>query len=133
MARVHGLDKAIWLLNHDALPQILALGTSGYAANIWQPSAADGMPDRLYGRPVFFTEYCSSLGDLGDIVLCNFSEYLLGNYQGITNASSIHVRFEQSEEAFKFTKRNDGRPWWTSVLTPKNGSTKSPFVTLEAR
>jgi HK97 family phage major capsid protein len=133
MARVHGLDKAIWLLNHDALPQILALGTSGYAANIWQPSAAEGMPATLYGRPVFFTEYCSALGDLGDIVLCNWSEYLVGNYQGVTNASSIHVRFENSEEGFKFTKRNDARPWWTSVLTPKNGSTKSPFVTLEAR
>ena len=55
----------------------------------------------------------------------------LADLQG---ASSIHVRFIEHEQTFKFWMENDARPWWTAALTPKYSSdTLSPFVTLATR
>jgi hypothetical protein len=87
----------------------------------------------LYGKPVIVTDKAAALGDAGDIMLINWSEYLVGTYGSEESAESIHVRFEYNESAFKFYKANDGRGWWKSVLTPKAGSTKSPFIILGAR
>jgi HK97 family phage major capsid protein len=90
------------------------------------------MPTSLLGRPIFYTEYLPTLGSAGDVLLCNWSQYIEGTYQPLQSAESIHVRFVNNERAFRFTMRNDGAPWWRSVLTPKNGSTLSPYVTLAA-
>lgn len=131
MARCYNLEQASWLMTRDAIPQLLALGNGDN--NVWQASSVVGMPSTLYGLPVYFSEYAGALGDLTDIALVNWNEYLTGTYQGMESENSIHVRFENNENAFRFTKRNDGRPWWSSVLTPKFGTTKSPFITLAAR
>lgn len=135
-ARCWGFNRAVWLANYDCLPTLAQMkqtvGASGVPA--WQASARDGEPDRLWGRPIYFTEYTETVGTNGDIVLANFSEYLEGEYQPLQNAESIHVRFLNHERAFKFWMRNDGRGWWRSALTPKKGAnTLSPFVTLATR
>lgn len=134
-ARCFQYQNAIWLANHDVLPQLILLnqtiGTAGVP--VWMPSARDGEPDRLLGRPIFFSEYLKTVGDLGDVLLGNFAEYLEGSYQPMQSAESVHVRFEYHERTFKFFLRNAGAPWWDTVLTPKNGATLSPFVTLAAR
>lgn len=135
-AQCWGYQDAIWLYNHDCLPQLMQLvmtiGTSGVP--MWQNSAREGEPDMLLGRPAFPTEYCATLGTTGDILLCNWSQYLEGIYQPLQSAESLHVRFEYNERAFRFTMRNDGRSWWRSALTPKKSSTTlSPFVKLDAR
>ena len=129
-------ENAIWLANHDTYPQLgdlnQAIGTGG--TNVWQPSIIEDRPDMLLGRPIFFTEYCQTLGDKGDIVLGNWSQYLEGVLQPMQSAESMHVRFLNHERTFKFWLRNAGLPWWTSALTPKNSTvTLSPFVTLAAR
>jgi len=134
-ARVYGLDRAIWLANHDCRPQLakcsIAVGTAGVL--LYQPSERDGFPDFLWGRPVFYTEFCKTVGTAGDIILANFYEFLEGLYQPMRQDESIHVRFLQLERTFRFYERNCGAPWWRSALTPKNGSTLSPFVTLATR
>jgi hypothetical protein len=33
------------------------------------PSAREDAPDMLFGRPLFFTEYCDTLGDEGDLLI----------------------------------------------------------------
>jgi len=131
-ARCYGFKNAIWLCNMDAMGQIAALndGTN----NIWMPSAQSDVPDRLLGQPIFFTTYTETLGDAGDILLCNFTQYLEGTYMPLQTAESIHVRFLAHETCFRFSMRNDGRSWWHSALTPRKGaSTISPFVGLAAR
>lgn len=135
-ARVWGYNNAIWLANHDTLPQLMTLsysiGTSGVL--VWQPSATPDKPDMLLGRPIYFTEFCKTLGDAGDILCCNFGEYLEGTYSPVQGAESIHVRFVNHERTFKFWTKNAGSPWWSSAMTPKNStSTLSPFVGLAAR
>jgi len=135
-ARCWRYQDAIWLYNHDCLPQLMQLvmqiGTSGVP--MWQTSAREGEPDMLLGRPAFPTEFCPTVGDAGDILLGNWSQYLEGTLQGLESAESMHVRFEYNERTFRFLMRNDGRCWWRSYLTPKKSSaTLSPFVYLNAR
>lgn len=134
-SRCYGYENAVWMANPDVLPALSVMNISVGVAGIpaWQPSAREGAPDMLLGRPLIFTTAAKSLGTKGDIVLANWNEYLEGLYQPLQTAESIHVRFLENERAFKFSMRNDGRPWWTSVHTPENGATLSPFVTLAAR
>ena len=134
-ARMWGYGNAIWMANQDVLPQLMQMNQTVGVAGVpaWQPSAREDVPDLLFGRPLFLTEFCQSVGTVGDIVCANWSQYLEGTYQPIESAESIHVRFVNHERAFKFWTRNDGRPWWNTALTPKHGSTLSPFVTLATR
>lgn len=131
-----GYGNAIWLANPDCMPQLaklsVAVGVGG--SIVYQFSMQDDVPDRLLGRPIFYSDHMSTVGDLGDIACVNLGEYLEGEYEPESMADSTHVRFIQHERTFKFWKRNDGRPWWTAALTPKKGSNqRSPFVTLQAR
>lgn len=135
-SRSWGFAQAVFLANHDARPQLATLsipiGTAGVL--LYQPSRGEGFPDMLWGRPVFYTEYASTIGDEGDIMLVNWSQYLEGTYQPLQSAESVHVRFVNHERAFKFWLRNAGAPWWRSALTPaKSAATLSPIVTLAAR
>ncbi len=135
-ARCWGYDKAVWLANHDTMPQLMllnqAVGTGGLP--VWQPSAREDHPDMLLGRPLYFSEYAKTLGDQGDLILANWEEYLEGTYQPMAQEESVHVRFVNHERAFKFYLRNAGLPWWKSALTPVYSSAKlSPFVVLDSR
>lgn len=135
-ARSWGFGNAIWMAHHDTRPQLMKLvittGTGGVL--IYQPSDREGFPDMLLGRPIFYSEYMSTVGDAGDIALVNWTQYLEGLYQPLESAESVHVRFVNHERTFKFWLRNAGAPWWRSALTPAKGSnTLSPIVTLAAR
>ena len=133
-ARCWRYPEAIWLANQTTRPQLRALsrviGTGGAVVSYFEQS--DGQ-ERLDGRPIFFTEHAATLGTVGDLILGVWSQYLEGSYQPMQQAESIHVRFVEHERAFKFWLRNDSAPWWSSVLTPKNGDTLAPFVTLATR
>ncbi len=134
-SRCWGYGNAVWIANHDCLPQLMSIvfpGTLG-GFPIWQVSARENHPDTLFGRPLVLTEYAKTIGDLGDIILADWSQYMEGTYKPLRSAESMHVRFLEHEMAFKFWIENDGRGWWRSALTPKNGSTLSPFITLAAR
>jgi HK97 family phage major capsid protein len=135
-SRCWGYSKAIWIANHDTMPQLMlmnqAVGTGG--APVWQPSAREDHPDLLFGRPLIFSEFAKTLGTVGDVILANWSEYLEGTYEPLQSAESIHVRFVNHERTFKFWLRNAGQPWWKAALTPKNSTnTLSPFVVCATR
>ena len=140
MARCWQYDKAVWLYNHDCLPQLMQLyfnpagASNALAVPVWQPSAREKEPDLLFGRPAFATEFCQTVGTTGDIILCVWQEFLEGTYEPLNAAESIHVRFVNHERTFKFWLRNAGRSWWRSALTPRrSASTLSPFVALQSR
>lgn len=128
-------SNQVWLANHDVIPQLATLsfvsGTGG--TPFWWGSAREGFPAQLLGKPIYFTEFCETLGTAGDLILADWSEYTVATLEGVKSAESMHVRFLNHERAFKFWMRNDGRSLWRSPLTPKKGATKSPFVTLATR
>lgn len=135
-SRCWGYGRAVWLYNHDCLPQLRSLvqviGAGGASVPYFQVDA-DGN-STLDGRPAFATEFTKTLGTVGDLVLGNWSQYLEGILTGMNQAESVHVRFLNHERTFKFWMENDGRCWWRSALTPKNSTnTLSPFITLATR
>ena len=135
-SRCWSYGKAIWLANHDTLPELATMaqvvGTGGLPA--WQPSAREDHPDMLMGRPLIFSEYPKTVGTKGDLILGVWKEYLEGQYQPMQQEESIHVRFIEHERTFKIWVRNGGAPWWKESLRPKQSTqTLSPFVVLDDR
>lgn len=130
--------RSVWLCNQDTIPQLftmtLNVGTGG--APVFLPAnGAAGRPySTIFGRDILFIEQADTLGQKGDIVLADPSQYLLIDKGGIQAASSIHVQFIYDETCFRFVYRVDGEPLWNAALTPYKGTnTVSPFVTLNAR
>jgi HK97 family phage major capsid protein len=89
----------------------------------------------LMGRPVVPVEACSTLGDVGDIILVDLSQYMaLTKGNDIKTDVSMHLYFDQGMQAYRFTFRVAGQPWWGSTISPQFGtSTRSWAVALAAR
>lgn len=140
-SRLYKKDGAFWLINQDVFPQLpmlsIAAGTGGVPVYLPANGLAGAPYGTLLGLPVYFCEHCDTVGDQGDIILGQWSQYLIGQKSGadvVDYASSIHLRFDYDEQVFKFTTRIDGQPWWKGPLyTPYSANTLSPFVVLDAR
>lgn len=134
--RCWGYEQAVWLANMDALNFIEQLhiesdNNAGILKMTGESMINGEFVRTIKGRPLYYTEYMPGVADASCLLLANFSQYLEGVYQAPQSAESVHVRFENHERVFKYWLRNDGRPWWKTVLTPKRGAnTLSPFVTL---
>lgn len=138
-SRMHPRSKsnAVWYINTDVTPQLYALalsvGTGGMPMYMGPGSLPNSPSGALLGRPVVETEFNPTLGDAGDIVLADMSQYALID-KDVQAASSIHVQFLTDQTAFRFVYRCDGQPKMAAPLTPYKGSnTLSPFVALGAR
>jgi HK97 family phage major capsid protein len=130
--------NAVWFINQAVEPELHKLnlggGTagSGVILTYMPPGGLSASPyGTIYGRPVIPIEQCAALGTTGDIILADFSEYVMIEKGGMQSASSIHVRFVNDETTFRFVMRVDGQPAWNAPLTPYKGTgTLSPFVVL---
>ena len=130
--------NAIWVINQDCEPQLnamsLAVGTGGVPVYLPAGGASVSPYSTLFGRPVVPIEQCPTVGDTGDIMLCDFSKYKAIDKGGMQSDVSIHVRFIYDESVFRFVYRFDGQPVLSSAITPYKGTnTLSHFVKLDAR
>jgi HK97 family phage major capsid protein len=126
---------AVWLIHPDAENQLPAM-VIGTQPVYMPPGGMRQTPwGTLLGRPVIPHQVCNTLGDLGDLMLVDFGQYLAAvKTGGVRLNVSIHLWFDQDIQAFKFTMRVAGQPYLSAPITPRSGSTTmSPFVTLEAR
>lgn len=128
ISRCYRSQNAVWMINPTVIPQLITMTEAGTGSALVQTGS--GGQFTLLGRPVHITEHLPALNTEGDVMLVNWSEYLEGELEAMQFASSVHVRFVEHERAMKFYQRNDGKCWWTAPLTPANGSTISPIVTL---
>jgi HK97 family phage major capsid protein len=136
---VRSAVNSVWLVNMDTLPQLWNLTMAQGNVSLFRPPGVDG-PNMgspfgtLLGRPVIPIEQAGTLGDLGDIMLVDLSQYLLIQKDGRRGESSMHVRFIYDEMTFRWVWRVDGMPAWNKALTPAKGTnTLSPFVLLAPR
>jgi HK97 family phage major capsid protein len=137
--RIRNRESATWIINQECLPQIfsmaLVVGTGGAPA--YMPAGGlSGKPyDTLLGLPMIVSESASKLGDVGDIILADLSDYIGIDKGGLQSDSSIHVRFVYDESCFRFRYRFNGTPYTNSVLASKANSsfTTSPYIALAAR
>jgi len=122
--------NTVWIANPSILPQLMALATTSVNWVALDQGATKKNPTRLFGMPLVFTEKAQALGTSGDIALCDLSYYLIGDRSGLRVDVSKEYRFVTDETTWRFVKRVDGQPWVDSEMTPKHGSTLSPFVVL---
>jgi len=132
LARFKGnLSRAKWLINQSTLPSICKLmdENDNY---IWHPgtagSIASAIPGTLYGIPIVITEKAPLVAEQGGIMLVDFGFYLIGDRQGLAIDESMHYKFRNDKKCWRVVKRVDGQPWLDSPITPRKGSTLSPFV-----
>lgn len=139
--------RSTWLMHQDVwalLPLISFRDVGAYPSTAtgtavpayMPPSGISGAPfGTLYGRPIKLLEAMETIGDLGDIALVDMSAYRAVTKAGGTRVdTSIHLKFDTDETVFRFIFRLAGAPWWSSTISPRDGSnTRSPFVTLESR
>jgi HK97 family phage major capsid protein len=132
----------IWLVNQELMPSLMTLtipiGTAGALANLYQFPGMGATPGSqqgtMLGKPVYFIEQCQALGTVGDIILFNPDEYIIGDKGGINAASSIHVQFVTDQTAFRWTYRINGQPIWAKYITPFKGTNYlSPYISLATR
>jgi len=130
----------VWLINPDVEPDLLSLyapgdntTSIGVGTAYMPPGGLSQSPyATLLGKPMIAVEYMQTLGTSGDIMLADLDQYLLiDKASGVDIKTSIHLKFDYGETAFRCIFRTNGQPKWTSSLTPFKGSnTLSPFVVL---
>lgn len=90
--------------------------------------------DTLLGRPVVYDEFVASKGSKGDILLADFSEYLLIKKGEERKDWSMHVAFLTDEQVFRIVMRVNGKPMRNNTYSVRNSTNKrGAFVTLGAR
>lgn len=128
-------QNAVWLASLSCMEQLelltINVGTGGAPVSMVS-IGADGIT-RLRGRPLIYTEQCQAVGTVGDLILVSFPTYLVAETDYTSVDSSIHIRFDYNETAFRVVKTIDAQPWWRSTLTLKNSWEVAPIITLAAR
>ena len=132
------VNRAVWLISQSVWPELfnlsIGVGTGGSALFV-PPGGISAAPyGTLMGRPVIPVEYMPAVGTVGDIMFVDLGEYQAITKGGIAADQSMHVRFINGEQTFRFIWRIDGQSKWNSALTPFNaGDTQSPFIALTTR
>lgn len=120
--------RGVWVMNITVLPQLVQLDDGTNV--VWIPNAREGIPITLFGMPVLFTDKTPALGTEGDVILADWSYYVLGDRQKLAIAASEHFAFTSGLITIRFTHRIDGQPWLDGPVYIDDTNTISPFVVL---
>ena len=97
--------NAIWSMHPDVAAELPEMYLSGAHTDRYIYMPEDGIYsvgyDRLFGREIIESDYCSTLGTKGDVLYWNPFEYLEISKGGIETAASIHVAFDTAQMAFR--------------------------------
>ena len=141
-ARLHPncWKNAIWIGSQTIIPQLLSMtmsiGTGGTHINAIQQTPVlkeDSGRFFLLGKEVFFTEKVPALGNKGDLLLIDPSQYALGLRKDVLIEKSSAVHWNSDKTAYRVILRGDGLGTWNDAVTPKNGDSLSFAVTLAER
>ena len=133
-ARMHPahLNNAIWIANPSTLPQLLSL-TLGSNSAFTPMLVRDGSRYYLLGNELLLSEKVPTLGDQGDLVFVDLSQYGVGLRKEISLDRSQHVGWHSDQSHYRVLLRADGQSLLNVALTPKHGVALSWVVALEAR
>jgi HK97 family phage major capsid protein len=132
--------KAVWVMVNNLFSYLVQLADSSGRVT-YVPNVGTGYGDAklatgtllLFGRPVLFTERLNALGTAGDVLLADFSKYIVADTGTLEIAASDQYAFNTNQITFRIIKRTDGQPQIDAPFTQQDGTTKiSPFVALSA-
>jgi HK97 family phage major capsid protein len=120
----------VWSMPQSAIVYLGQL-TDPEGHYIWKPGAVDGFAGTLLGYPVRWNNRSPAFGTKGDILLADWTYYLIKDGSGPFVAASEHVKFTQNKTVIKIFWNVDGAPWLNSPIKEENGYEVSPFVGLD--
>jgi HK97 family phage major capsid protein len=150
--QIRSWDDACWIMHQSVIPQLIQMvdysatttgstlqhqSAGGHFA--WMTPYGDGkvgaaamkLPNAfLNGLPIYFTEKLPSLGTKGDVMLVDWSRYVIGMRLDMQIDISPHFLFRNNQLAWRVIARLDGKPWLNNTITDANGWSVSPFVVL---
>jgi HK97 family phage major capsid protein len=129
------MQNAVWIASQTAVPQLLtmslAVGTGGAPI---QPAVLQSNGQfSLLGKPMLFTEKLPALGTVGDLLLCDLTQYAVALRKDLAIDKSIHVGWTTDQSSYRAILRADGQGTWDKAITPKAGDTLSWCVALATR
>ena len=130
--------NAIWTMHPDVAAELPEMYLSGAHTDkfIYMPENGISVSgyDRLFGREIIESDYCSALGTKGDVLYWNPFEYLEIFKGGVETAASIHVAFDTAQMAFRAISYVNGMCKYDQGITLVNSSTqRASYVTLATR
>jgi len=132
-ARQLNPEQAVFLINANSLPSMLeisiAIGTGGSFVPLLNEKNGEF---RIFGRPCYITNHVPALGTAGCVSFVDFNFYALGMRQEIILDTTDAHRWTQRERSYRALIRFDGQITLDTYITPENGDTLSPVVTLAA-
>jgi HK97 family phage major capsid protein len=133
-ARQLNPERAVWLFNPSVIPDLLemsvAVGTGGSFIPLLNESNGKFT---IFGRPVYFHPVMPAIGDADDCAFVDFNFYGLGLRKEVWIDMTDAVRWAQRERSFRILMRFDGMCTLNAAVTPENGVSLSPVVTMAAR
>ena len=130
--------NAIWTMHPDVSAELPEMYLSGAHTDkfIYMPENGISVQgyDRLFGREIIESDFCSALGDKGDVLYWNPFEYLEVFKGGIETATSIHVAFDTAQMAFRAISYVNGMCKYDQGISLVNSATqRASYVTLADR
>lgn len=134
MSRLHpeSLANALFVASITCLPALMTMTDDEGQFIFVRGDATKGVPATLAGVPLKFTGKVPTKGNQGDLMLVDFSAYLIKPGSGPFVALSEHVYFTTNKTVFRIVANIDGQPWVKDPLLLEDGSTTvSPYVILK--
>ena len=127
--------NAIWLANPNLEPKFRAYVVGTYNPVYLPPGGLSATPyATLMGKPVIYSEACSAVGTVGDLMLVDPSSFFgVMKNGGVQNSVSAHFKFDQDLTAFKATVRFAAISKLKAVITRPDSTTCSNVVVLATR
>ena len=124
--------STIWISSISNIPELMKIGIKLGTSGVWIPIFVQETGKYfILGKECLFSEHASLLGEEGNLMLCDLSQYALAIKEGIRIESSIHDKFTTDMSTFRAVIRFAGQPLINSALTLADGSTTvSPFIQL---
>lgn len=114
------LPNAVWIASSTCIPQLGNVRDTGNN-NLWIQSATNGVPGTMLNLPILFTEKCPMLGSKGDIMLVDFTQYIVGMRAEMIFEQSNAPGWTRDVISYRCLVRVDGMPLWHEAITPLNG------------
>jgi HK97 family phage major capsid protein len=127
--------NAIWLCSPSTLAQLFQMSqaTGPYQGVRTAMIAQTDQGLRILGKEVVVTDACAIVGDVGDLVLGDFSKYVVGLRREARLETTIHANWQTDELGVRMILRAGAQPEWQSPVKLRTGDEVSCFVALEAR
>ena len=137
-ARCWGYRRAVWIANHDAIPQLtkltITIGTAGVQIPAWQPGNDDGTPDTLLGATADLQRISLHARRRRRLVAGQLVAISRRHVQTARGGQLPARALPGTRNHVQVLDAQRGAGWWRSPLTPRRSTTTlSPFVTLAAR